>query len=541
MAKEQRPNILLLVAEDLSDKIAAFGDELAVTPNIDALAKQGVRYPNTFTTSGVCAPSRAALITGLHQNSIGAGHMRSKGFSQAKYYAVPPQEVKAFPELLRQAGYFTYANLKNDYQFSDFSATSGPFSIWNKTSRTTHGVNWRSRPDDKPFFGMYAFMETHESGIFDRSGWPSSKAHLVMMMLHNYLHWGVDDVVTPSQVSVPPYYPDTATVRRDIARQYNNVHSMDLAVGKVLDQLKADGLADNTIVIWTTDHGDGLPRAKRELFDSGIKVPMLIVWPEKYKPKHVTPGSIDKQLISFVDLAPTILAMAGVETAQQMQGQALPRPDSDSARRYIFAAKDRTDEVVDRQRAVRDDRYKYIRNYMPELPSARHLAFRDHQAMMLELWDLWEKGELNAVQRQWFEPRPAEELYDTVLDPHEVENLAKQPKHKDTLLRMRGALTDWQSRVTDLGAMDETKLAQRSWPNEQEPITPAPLIRFDEQTRRVTLSSPMPNASIGYRINEGDWQLYQNAVLLNPGQNLTAKSVRYGWAESQEVAVGKNR
>jgi len=537
LANNDRPNILLLVAEDLSDKVAAFGDTLAVTPNIDALAEQGVRFPNTFTTAGVCSPSRAALITGLHQNSIGAGHMRSAGFALAKYKAVPPSDVKAFPELLRKAGYFTYVNLKNDYQFSGFSATSGPSTIWDKASRTPHGVNWADRPDGKPFFGMYTFMETHESGTFPRNIWPRSKSHLTAMMVHNYLHWGVEDVITPEEVTVPPYYPETPTVRRDIARQYNNVRTMDIAVGQVLNQLKADGLADDTIVIWTTDHGDGLPRAKRELFDSGIKVPLLIAWPEKFRPKHVTPGSVDKQLVSFVDLAPTILAMAGVEPSQHMQGQKLPPANSSSSRQYIFAAKDRNNEVPDRQRAVRDNRYKYILNYMPELPAAGHLAYRDDQDIMIEMWDLLEQGKLNAVQRLWFEPRSKEELYDTQLDPHEVNNLAENPGHQHTLVRMREALKDWQRRVPDMGAMEEAEMAELFWPGGKGPITLPPQIDLNNDTGMATIHPLTKGASIDYRRDDGDWQLYNGAVSLNPGESLTAKSVRYGWLESKDVVV----
>ena len=278
-----RPNILLLMAEDLSTRIGAFGDRVAVTPHLDQLAREGVRYPNTFTTAGVCAPSRAAHIMGAHQNSFGGQHMRtSSSHWPLQYRTVPPADMKAYPELLRQAGYFTFVTTKLDYQFSGTGPGSGPFTIWDLESRA--GFPLDEVPAEMPFFGFVTFMETHESGMFPRWSWPRNTTHLLLQVLHIYLNLGVDDVVGPEDVTVPPYLPDTAAVRRDIARHYNNIHTMDLRVGEILAGLEDAGLADNTIVIWTTDHGDGLPRGKRELFDSGIRVPMIIRWPEKYRP-----------------------------------------------------------------------------------------------------------------------------------------------------------------------------------------------------------------------------------------------------------------
>ncbi|GAB3291926.1 sulfatase family protein [Parahaliea aestuarii] len=528
------PNILLLVAEDLSPRIGAFGDVLAVTPNIDQLAARGTRYTRTFTTAGVCAPSRAALITGVHQNTLGAGHMRSHAWPEANYYAVPPAEVKAFPELLRAAGYFTYATAKLDYQFSGTLPGSGPFTIWDAESRRQRGVSWRDRPGTQPFFGMYAFMETHESGLFKRCCWPASPTQLIMGAMQAYLHRGTEDQVAPEAVVVPPYLPDTPEVRGDIARQYNNSISMDRAVGEILAQLRADGLADDTIVIWTTDHGDGLPRGKRELFDTGIAVPMVIYWPERYRPTAVAPGSSDARLISFVDLAPTILALAGVPAPDFIQGRDFLDPAAEP-RTYIYAARDRLDEWPDRQRAVRDRRYKYLRNYRPQTPGARHLDFRDNLPSMQALWRLLEEGGLNADQRRWFEPRPLEELYDTQVDPHELHNLAGDPAYAAVLQRLRDALSAWQLRVPDRGALPESELAELSWPGGEAPLTAAPLVEMDEVTGRVTMASATPGASLGYRINDGPWHLYVEPVVLQRGETLTAKSVRYGWRESVEV------
>lgn len=533
------PNILLLVAEDLSPRIGAFGDPVAVTPSIDALAARGVRYTNVYTTAGVCAPSRAALITGVHQNTLGAGHMRSHNWSQAQYRAVPPPEVKAFPELLRAAGYFTYVNAKLDYQFSGMLPGSGPFSIWDRESKSTTGASWRDRPDNRPFFGMYAFMETHESGLFRRCCWPDSLTQLVMGAMQAYRHRNTEDQVAPGQVTVPPYLPDTPAIRGDIARQYNNSITMDRLVGDILAQLEADGLAEDTIVIWTTDHGDGLPRGKRELFDSGLKVPMVIHWPQRYRPVGMKPGDIDERLISFVDLAPTILKMSGASVPDFIQGRDFVDPAA-RPREFIFAARDRLDEYPDRQRAVRDTRYKYIRNYHAGTPGARHLAFRDNLPSMQALWKMLEDGTLNANQRRWFEPRPEEELHDTRKDPHELNNLAGDPEYTAVLQRMRGALTDWQRRVPDLGAIPESELAASFWPGEAAPVTAAPRLYLDRDSGRVSAHAATAGASTGYRLDDGDWLLYTGPLELAPAQTVEMKSVRYGWEESDAVSLTRH-
>jgi arylsulfatase A-like enzyme len=256
---------------------------VAVTPHLDQLAREGTRYTRVFTTAGVCAPSRAALLTGVHAISTGSHHMRT---SNRGYRSVPPPDVKAFPELLRAAGYATFTDFKLDYQFSGTSAGSDPFTIWDEEGFSAHR---RKLGGDRPFFGLINFLETHESGVFPRPALPRSTAHAYMQIIHFFLHIGHDDVVNPEDVPLPPYYPDTPLVRADVARHYNNVHRMDERVGEILDQLRADGLSESTVVIWASDHGDGLPRAKRELFDSGIHVPMIIRWPPSMRPPDAEP------------------------------------------------------------------------------------------------------------------------------------------------------------------------------------------------------------------------------------------------------------
>ena len=343
-----------------------------------------------------------------------------------------------------------------------------------------------------------------------------------------------DDPTSPAAVQVPPYYPDTPAVREDLARHYDNIREMDREVGDVLAQLEADGLAESTIVIWTTDHGDGLPRAKRELFDSGIRVPMVIRWPEAYRPDGVRPGTLDERLISFVDLGPTLLRLAGVEVPAHMHGRALAALGGEE-RRYVFAASDRVDAHTDRQRAVRDARFKLIRHHHPELPGAHRSAFRDNQESVRELWRLYEAGELDATQRLWFEPPGEARLYDLDADPHEVVNLAGDPRHAEALTRLRDALDAWGERVEDWSDVPEAEMVARLWPAGEQPVTPAPEI--SRRDGLVHLRDSEPGASLGYRVGDGAWQLYTVPFAAPAGVPVSGKAVRYGWAESDESVL----
>ncbi|MDX1735115.1 MAG: sulfatase, partial [Halioglobus sp.] len=406
-AADARPNILLLMAEDMSARVGAFGDEVARTPNLDALARQGVRYTHTFTTAGVCAPSRAAHILGMYQISTGTQHMRTSRGPHGTYQAVPPEAAKAYPELLRRAGYYTWTDRKLDYQFSGPMAGTGPFTIWDEEGGDGFS-GWRERREGQPFYGLVNFGVTHESGVFRPLGkWPRSGTHFIMQVLRAFnLPDGPDLPLTdPQRVPLPPYYPDTPTVRADLAHHYDNIAMMDWQVGEILSALEADGLADSTIVIWTTDHGDGLPRSKREIYDSGIRVPMIIRWPEAYRPDGVAAGGIETRMVSFVDFAPTLLRLAGATVPENMQGVDFI---SAPARRYIYAARDRIDEVPDRQRAVRDARYKYIRSWQPQQEGGHPLKFRDNIEMVREMRALYEAGQLNEAQSRWYEA-PGEE------------------------------------------------------------------------------------------------------------------------------------
>ena len=318
---QQRPNILLIMAEDMSARVGAFGDSVAVTPNLDRLASTSVRYPNTFTTAGVCAPSRAAHILAVHQMSVGGQHMRTRSFKESAYRSVPPAHIKAYPELLRRQGYYTFTSSKLDYQFSNTSAGSGPFSIWDYEGPQS---TWQGRAEGQPFFGFVTLNQSHERQMFPD------------VVAANNATGTRSQVVNPDQVLVPPYYPDHAAIRADIAQHYNNIFTMDQMVGKLLRQLEEDGLADNTIVIWTTDHGDGLPRGKREIYDSGIKVPLIVHWPADLKPAMLNPDSIDKKLVSFVDIGPSVLTIAGIPVPDYMHGSAQLVPGASPKKRLYL-------------------------------------------------------------------------------------------------------------------------------------------------------------------------------------------------------------
>lgn len=529
--QDSRPNILLLVAEDMSDRVGAFGDAIAHTPNIDRLAEMGVRYPNTFTTAGVCSPSRAALITGMMQTQIGSHHMRTGSRPEGAYTSVPPPYVKAFPELLRAAGYFTFNTAKQDYQFSGAFPGSGPLTIWDEENETNL---WRNRENGQPFFGMLNFMETHETGLFAPLG---TKPHGVMHLgVQVFRSLSTRDAVVetdPSAVKLPPYFPDNDIVRKDIAQHYNNISAMDAIVGDLLDKLEKDGLLENTFIIWTTDHGDCLPRSKRELYDSGIKVPMIVYTPPKWRKETYQLGVIDSSLVSFIDLAPSFLELAETPIPDFIEGQDFLSPDS--SRTYVLAARDRIDEVADRQRAIRDKRFKYIRSWHPEQEGGHPLAFRDNLDIMRELWKLKETNELSEDQLLWFEGPGEERLFDTWNDPFELKDLSQDTAFQDELIRLREALDDYLATHKDWGEIPEGEMVEEFHPGGETQKTAEPSIK--EDAGKISIESTVEGASIAYKIDEGRWKLYTGPIPSEKAARITAKAVRYGWEESAEVMM----
>jgi N-sulfoglucosamine sulfohydrolase len=361
-------------------------------------------------------------------------------------------------------------------------------------------------------------------------------------------------VSDPKEVPLPPYYPDTPAVREELARMYDNIADMDAQVGEILRQLEEDGLAENTIVFYWADHGDGIPRNKRSLYDSGLRVPLMIRLP-KTLAADVEAGSVRDELVSMIDLAPTVLALAGVDAPTHLQGRVLVGPKKGPAPDYVFGARDRMDAEYDMMRSARDSRFLYIRNFNLDQPYAGHIIYRNQSAIMQELLRLAAEGALSGPPALWMRThRPPEELFDTVADPHQIRNLAGEPQHQAALVRLRQAVQDWMTRVGDQGLINEPEMIQRMWPGGVQPETAQPYIvdrRSAEISRRVdamvvrepfevVVYVPTQGASVGYTTEDGPsakWQLYTGPILVRPGMTLRAKAIRYGYKESPEARV----
>ena len=435
-----RPNILLITCEDMSPDLGCAGDAYAVTPHLDRLAAQGVRYTHAFATAPVCSPARAGLIHGVYATSLGNQCLRS---------AFPvPAAMRGFPALLRQAGYHCTNNVKTDYNTSDEQAIVK--ASWDDCSAKAH---WRSRPPGRPFFSVFNAMETHQSRTFE-SFVPELEKRLAPAERHD-----------PAKAPVPPYYPDTPTARATVARCYDWITIMDRDhVGRLLRELEEDGLAGDTVVFFYSDGGRGMPRGKRTLYDSGLRVPLIVRVPPKYRAwAPAAPGGTCDRLVSFLDFAPTVLALAGLPAPSSMQGGAFLGPRPAPPHDCVFGARDRVDEAFDLIRSVRDRRYLYIRNFMSHLPPHQPEGFSDQLALRREIARLAAEGRLGDAQGTCAGPgKPLEELYDTQADPHQIRNLAWVPEHHDALERMRRRLRAWMAETRDLGFLPEPELARRT-------------------------------------------------------------------------------
>ncbi len=433
-----KPNILWITCEDISPNLGCYGDDYAVTPNLDRLATQGVRYTHAFAPIGVCAPARSCLITGMYPPSLGSQHMRC----QIKL----PAAVRCFPEYLRKAGYYCTNNSKKDYNFNEPKAT------WDASGRNAH---WKKRRGDQPFFSVFNFTTCHESQI----RLPEARYQ------QRTRDYNDNERHDPDQAPVPPYHPNTPEVRKDWARYADMVTFMDRQVGNLLKELEADGLADDTIVFFYSDHGAGMPRSKRWLYDSSTRVPLIIRCPAKWR--HLVPGepgSTSDRLVSFVDFGPTVLSLAGIERPKPMQGKPFLGKHAMAPRKYIYGYRDRMDERYDLIRCVRDQQFKYIRNYMPQLPyfHHQHISYM-YQMPTMQVWQrLADAGKLEGANAVFMAlSKPTEELYDTEADPHEVNNLAAEPAHQETLKRLRAEHRRWMKKIIDLGLLPEPDLRSR--------------------------------------------------------------------------------
>lgn len=542
----ERPNIVLVISEDLSPRWGCFGDNVARTPNIDALANEGVRFTNVHTMSGVSGPSRSGLITGIFQNFTNMPHMRSCQYAGGGYFAVPQPDVKAYPELLRRSGYFTYCDVKFDYQFTTPTAP-GAFSIFNATEDgynkvESHLLRPRWRDFDlkgRPFYFNYNPQITHESGLFF-----SDDTTLPEGMRNSATRWNrLRDMykdrikpTDPKKVSTKPFFIDTKASRKEIARHYDNIQVMDCLVGDLIKNLKEDGLWENTIFILTTDHGDCLPRSKRDVYNSSTLVPMIIHMPKKYSPAWMGDnGSVNDRLISFEDIPATLLSIAGIERPSHLHGIDLSQ-DNPPEREFIYVNRTRQANAEWHAFGVQNKKFQYIRN-ITDVPNGTSIAYRNVLATVKDLNKAHTEGTLPEEMKSWYENRPKEEFYDLCKDPYEFHNIIDAPEYKEEIDRFRKALDEFRDRGNDATLIPEDKLrASVLDENGNQRVTEQPVVTQDDINKKIYITNLTDYASIGYSFNGKDWEIYTKAFLVPDGvKRIYVKAVRYGWKESEQV------
>jgi uncharacterized sulfatase len=454
--EEQRPNILWISTEDMSLNLGCYGDSDAITPTLDKLAKDGIRYTNSFASAPVCTPSRCSIITGMYASSLGAQHLRNS--------IVKPEHILCFTEYLRKAGYYCSNNSKQDYNFT------APAQAWDESSKNAH---WRKKPRGKPFFSVFNFEGTHQSKTrYNEDHLERVNARLPENKRHD-----------PKKVAVWPFYPDTHKVRVNIAAYHTQITIMDELVKGLLDQLDADGLAEDTIVFFFSDHGMGLPRGKRWLHDGGLRVPLIVRFPEKYQ--HLAPGKpgdTEDRLVNFADYAPTMLSLLGIEIPKYMEGKAFLPKKKASRRKWILGIRDRVDEVVFCSRTIHDGRYQYIRNFKPHRPRMSYCAYSERTQIRQELRRLDAEGKLKGSEAWLMQRRtPAEEFYDTKNDPYQFNNLALDRKYAKQIKGMRKILRQRMSELYDGSMHTEMEVSRQC---REHAITPHAMVRRVSQQVR---------------------------------------------------------
>jgi arylsulfatase A-like enzyme len=423
-----QPNILWLTSEDHGPHMGCYGDANARTPNVDTLAAKGMIFRHAWSTAPVCAPARTAIISGLYPSSSGSLHMRSM--------ASFPSDFKLYPQFLREAGYYCSNNSKEDYNLRK------PKLLWDDSSGKAH---WKNRAPGQPFFAIFNSTKSHESQIRTRP------------------HRQISD---PAKIRLPSYHPDTPEIRQDWAQYYDKVSEADADAGRHLKELEDSGLAADTIIFYYGDHGSGMPRGKRWPGNSGLHVPLVVYFPDKWKhlaPKEYQAGGRSDRLVSFVDLAPTLLSIVGVKPPEWMQGHAFAGRHQAEPPEFMFGERGRMDERMDLARSVTDGRYVYLRNYFPHVSHGQHVAYQ-FETPTTRLWrQLFDQGKTTAPQSLfWRVPKAPEELYDLQTDPDEVVNLATSPEHRAILEKLRHAQREHLARIRDVSFLPEAELHARS-------------------------------------------------------------------------------
>ncbi|OAG75757.1 Choline-sulfatase [Acetobacter malorum] len=472
-----RPNIVWIVCHDIhAPLLGCYGNPLAQTPAIDALAAQGIRFDKAYATTPVCSPSRFSMMTGISPQSWApAENMRA--------VAKVADHIQALPQYLRKSGYYCTNNV-----FTDYNCDLNPHAIWDECSVTAH---WRKRPANTPFFSVYNYLITHESHLFETTALKTD----------------------PAQVDIPPYLPDTPDVRDALARNIDMVNAQDKAVAHILDELKQDNLAEETIVFFFADHGGVAPRTKRYCYEGGLNVPFITYFPRKYA--HLAgrkQGTPSQDLVSLVDLAPTTLALAGLDAPSIMQGQPLFGRTPTTPRQYVFSGRNRMDECYDLMRTVTDGQYRYIRNYMPHRIYGQHNSYewmgRGYQSWQEE----WQAGRLNETQAAFWRTKPAEELYDLRTDPHQIHNLAQDQAFQTTRHALSAALDQHMLTTHDNAFVPETTARQGYFVSREEgvyplqellPLANAAITRNPGNIGHFTAALSHPNDAIRYWATTG--------------------------------------
>jgi len=521
---DEKLNVIWISCEDMGPVLSSYGVKEISTPNIDKLAEEGIKYTNAYSTVGVCAPSRFSIITGMYPARLGAHNMRTgnfytykdpdkltykqnkgvidkSGINVPEYEVVTPTNIKAFTEYLRNENYYCINNNKCDYQFNS------PFTAWDEVSGN---ISYKDRPKNTPFFYVKNLMVTHESRIWLRKNEPIT--------------------VNKDILKIPAYYPDIPEVRNDIAIKYSNIQEMDRQVGEIISDLEKNDLLDKTIIFFWSDHGGNLLRQKRAVGNSGLKVPLIIRFPDGYRS-----GEVDNRIVSLMDLGPTTMSLLGIKPPSFLDGKAFLGKYKTKPRNYAFGSADRFDESTDMQRSVIDGRFVYIKNFMPELPLIYRNKYREQVSMNKKIIQMDRDDELIGDSKYIFmKSKQDEELYDLKFDPYEVDNIVNNPDYIDKLIELRNALNTWQYEIDDKGFTNESELINEFWPNMIQPITKPVEITVSDNV--VSLKCETKGSSIGYQIGaqigSQNWKLYNKPFDLSSNQKLATRAIKIGYKAS---------
>lgn len=440
---QTKPNVLWIIGEDVSPDIGCYGNKVVHTPHIDKLAGEGVRFDQAFATCPVCSPARSALHSGMYQTSIGAHNHRSHRDDNYRL----PEGTHLVTHLFQQAGYQT-ANIKTfDGKLKGAGKTDWNFNVDHHFDTDT----WDDLKPEKPFFAQINFPESHRT--FKRSQ---------------------TNPVSVDDVEIPPYYPDHEIFREDWAAYLDTVGMLDEKVGAVLKKLEADGLADNTVVVFMGDHGRCMPRGKQFLYEGGIRIPLIVRYPDGYQA-----NTVNTDLVQSIDVTATTLNIAGIDLPEAMQGQSFLDPNTQK-RDAVFSARDRCDETVDWMRCVRNKRFKLIRNYYTDRPYTQLNRYKETSYPGLRLMRrMKHEGKLNHAQSHFMaDSRPEYELYDLRIDPHEINNVAYERDYQNTLKKLQTKLDEWIASSGDMGHVKEDPAVHKQFENQMKNV-------YDERLKKL--------------------------------------------------------